>query len=796
MESQPTFDLIAILAQESSLPADRVKAVVALLDEGATVPFIARYRKEVSGGMDEVQIRDLEEKRLYFRELEDRRQSIVASINEQGKLTPELAAKINACRNKQVLEDLYLPYKPKRRNKATTAKEQGLEPLALWIAAQPLEGHLQVEAEKYLDAEKGVAAIQDAINGARDILVENISDHAEVRTLMRQVYLEQGEISTSVVPEKAQERTKFEDYYEYRESAKAMPSHRFLAIRRGETEGILRSALEIENASVLAQIEKMVGVNPDSPLAVEYKKAIGEAFKRRLTIGVETDVRLELKQRADRQAVEIFAGNLENLLLAAPLGGYAVIGIDPGLRTGCKCAAVDATGRYLESMTMYPLRGAGDKDRAADDLAAFIVKHKPRALAIGNGTGGRETEAFAREVIKTRKLGADEPILVVPVSEAGASIYSASEVAREEFPDLDLTIRGAISIARRLQDPLAELVKLDPKSIGVGQYQHDVQQTLLQRKLHEIVESCVNRVGVELNTASASLLSYVAGLGPSLAKRIVEHRNSKGPFADRSGVRSVSGVGPKAFEQSAGFLRVATSANPLDNSAVHPERYSLCEQIALDLGRPLKEIVGRADAFTALDFKRYLAAGVGEPTLRDILEELKKPGRDPREAFEPPRFRDDVNSLEDLVVGMTLEGIVTNVTAFGAFVDIGVHQDGLVHISELADRFIKDASEVVKVGDRLQVRVLEVDLVRKRIALSARKEGARARPETQNPRGDASGSPRPSTGHVGGSRGAQDSGHARQGRRPDDRAASSPRAPNSDRGGFANNPFAAKLGKR
>ncbi|MCZ6887746.1 MAG: helix-hairpin-helix domain-containing protein, partial [Gammaproteobacteria bacterium] len=554
--------------------------------------------------------------------------------------------------------------------------------------------------------------------GARDIVAEIAAENATVRAAARQMFTDQGELVSKAVPKNTKQPTKFEQYYDFRERAKTIPSHRFLAIVRGERDKVLRAHVEVDAARLTRDIERTMGLVASSPFAAQLAEAIRDGYKRLLAPSVENDVRAELKRRSDRDAVDVFADNLRHLLLAAPLGSKAVIGIDPGLRTGCKCVAVDQTGKFLDHLTIYLV--GGNLSGAASDFARFVKLHRPVTIAVGNGTGGRETELFVRKLL--RDTGVLD-LFVVQVNEAGASVYSASDVAREEFPDLDLTVRGAISIARRLQDPLAELVKIDPKAIGVGQYQHDVYQPLLQKKLTEVVESCVNRVGVDLNTASAPLLSYVAGIGSSIAKKIIVHREQNGAFASRKQLLKVSGLGPRAFEQAAGFLRIRGGGHPLDASAVHPERYGLVARMAADLNVELAELVGDSTLARRIDITRYTGEGVGEPTLRDIVAELDKPGRDPREEFEPPKFRDDVNSLEDLQEGMQLEGVVTNVTAFGAFVDVGVHQDGLVHVSQLADRFVKDPKDVVKVGDKLAVRVLDIDLARRRISLSARKEG-------------------------------------------------------------------------
>jgi uncharacterized protein len=710
------INAVPAVANQLGLGHGAVAAVVALLDEGNTVPFIARYRKERTGGLDEVQIRAIEERRAYVVELEQRRAAILASVAEQGKLTAELEGRLRAASSKADLEDLYAPYRPRRKTRASIAREKGYEPLAHKLAAQP---------------DDPVDADADALAGARDIVAETLADTAEIRALVRREFAEHGRLISAVVPGKDSEPTKFEQYYHHDEPVKAIPSHRFLAIRRGEAEGVLRAHVEVDAAKLIAGIERLAKVNPASPWAEQLGLAVADAYKRLLAPSVENDIRGELKQRSDVGAVEFFAKNLRELLLAAPLGTASVIGVDPGLRTGCKCAAIDATGRFLATVTIYISQGDAQAQKAREELAAFVQQFAPRAIAVGNGTGGREAEAFVKQVV----AGVDNRPFVVQVNEAGASVYSASDVAREEFPELDLTIRGAISIARRLQDPLAELVKIEPKSIGVGQYQHDVQQPLLAKKLGDVIESCVNFVGVELNTASAMLLGYVAGIGKALAGKIVAYRDAHGAFKDRAALTEVSGLGPKTFEQAAGFLRIHGGDQPLDASAVHPERYSLVERMAMDLGVGVGELVGNAELVGKLELSRYVSGDVGEPTLRDIAAELVKPGRDPRAEFAPPAFRDDVTTMEHLKQGMVLEGVVTNVTAFGAFVDIGVHNDGLVHVSQLAAGFVKDPSEVVKVGQRLSVRVLDVDLARKRIALTCKTDGGQ-RPQGDRPPGD------------------------------------------------------------
>ncbi|MEQ9077877.1 MAG: Tex family protein [Sandaracinaceae bacterium] len=709
--SQP---LTASVANALSLPDAGVAAVLALLDEGATVPFIARYRKERTGGLDEVQIRAIQERQGTLKALADRKQTVLSAIEEQGALTPALRRAIEACETKTALEDLYAPFKKKRKTRGSMARDKGLGPLADRILAQPRDGSPKRDAQPFVKGE--VKDVEDALAGARDIVAETVADDPRVRGLVRETFLSHGRIQTKAARGKKKERSKFEQYYDFAERIERMPSHRVLAILRGESEGFLRWSVDLDHDRLVGQVERVVGVQPGSPFAGQLREAVKDGYARLLTPSLTNDVKSTLKEKADGEAIEVFADNLRDLLLAAPLGEVPVLAIDPGIRTGCKCAALDATGRYLEDDVIYPDRLRDDAARA---LVKLVKKHGARAVAVGNGPAGRETEAFAREALKDAGIDA----MVVSVSESGASIYSASDVAREEFPDLDLTVRGAISIGRRLQDPLAELVKLDPKAIGVGQYQHDVDQKRLAQKLDEVVESCVNQVGVALNLASAALLSHVAGLGPSLAKRVVEHRESAGRFTRRRELLKEKGLGPKAFEQCAGFLRIQGGREPLDASAVHPERYPLVQRMAKDLGVSVDALVGDAARARSLDLSRYVEGDVGLPTLRDIVAELEKPGRDPREAFEPPRFRDDVREMEDLKAGMQLEGVVTNVTHFGAFVDVGVHQDGLVHVSQLADRYVSDPREVVKVGDRVQVRVLEVDLQRKRISLSRKQLG-------------------------------------------------------------------------
>ena len=704
------------ISLEMNLQTSQTAAVLELLSGGATIPFIARYRKEKTGGLDEVQIRDIEERNTYLTELEERRTAILTAIESQGKLTPELKQQIESAMVKSTLEDLYLPYKPKRRTRATIAREKGLEPLATRILAQPNDGDPRSDAQNFVDAEKGVESIDDALEGANDIVAEIISENANAREFLRDFMVSTGEMISKVVDDKKDERSKFEQYYDYHEAVSAFRGHRFLAIRRGEKEGFLRSEIAVDEDTAVAKILAIMNCRPGTPYAEALSEAARDAFERLLASSIESDVRVDLKQTADREAVDVFAQNVENLLLASPLGAESVIGIDPGIRTGCKVAAVDKTGKYLDNTVIFPQTGNG-KD-AESKLLAFLAKYPSRAIAIGNGTAGRETEAFVRQLVAS--MPDNVRPYVVMVSESGASIYSASDLARDEFPDLDLTVRGAISIARRLQDPLAELVKVDPKSIGVGQYQHDVNQPMLKRKLEEVVESCVNRVGVDLNTASAELLKYVAGIGPTMAKKIVAHRELNGKFQTRAQLLKVSGLGPKTYEQAAGFLRVRESENPLDASAVHPERYALVEKMAADYGVAVADLVGNAALVAKLNVEKYVSDDVGIMTLNDIKAELLKPGRDPRAKFEPPKFNKDVSTIEDLKVGMVLDGIVTNVTNFGAFVDIGVHQDGLVHISALSDQYVSNPADVVTTGQAVKVVVMDVDLVRKRISLSCR----------------------------------------------------------------------------
>jgi len=724
-------DLLIHIAGLLQIPMKGLVATVELLDEGSTVPFIARYRKESTGNLDEVQIRAIEEKLLYFRELVSRKETILASIQEQGKLTDELKARIEQTLDKSELEDLYLPYKPKRRTKAMIAREKGLTPLADYLWNQEPTGEpLETFAMSFVDPEKGVASMDEALEGARHIVAETISDDADIRKLLRHAMFEEGIIVSKKTLETVDEQDKFKMYYDYREPVKQIPSHRMLAIRRGESENVLYFVIELDPERPLALIKGKIHKR-SGDWTHQLNLAAEDAWKRLLNNSITTEVRLELKQRADTDAIQVFRENLQNLLLAPPAGQLTVLGLDPGIRTGCKIAVVDDTGKFLGHDVVYPFQPKNDIAGAERTLKGLIEKFNVRAIAIGNGTASRETDALVRDFLKKEGFSS---IFCVMVNESGASIYSASDIARQEFPDLDLTVRGAISIARRLQDPLAELVKLDPKSIGVGQYQHDVDQSHLHKSLEAVIESCVNRVGVDLNTASWALLRYVAGINERAAQRIVEFRNEHGRFRSRVQLTAVSGIGPKTFEQAAGFLRIRHGDHPLDITAVHPESYPVVEQIAQRLSVSVEQLIEQPALLERLD-KNGLAAGAY--TLNDILEELRKPGRDPRDKFLAPSFKDDVKELGDLQVGMTLEGVVTNVTKFGAFVDVGVHQDGLVHISELADRYIKEPSDVVKVGQIVQVHVLSADAKTKRIALSMKTQGSKptqgAAPQPKKP---------------------------------------------------------------
>ncbi len=709
---------LAKLVTELKLQPRQVAATALLLEEGATVPFIARYRKEKTGELDEVQITAIRDRLEQLEELDKRREAIVKSLEERKLMTETLAAKIAAVETITTLEDIYLPFRPKKKTKATVARDLGLEPLAEILFAQdaatdpqaaavPFVGpEIEIDAKKY-----SVPDVAAALAGGRDILAERFNDDATARAQLRNLYLTKGVIKSKVISGKEEEGAKFKDYFDWQEPAEKAPSHRILAIRRGESEGFLFSRLVPDEIEALGTLERLF-VKGKSPASEQVKLAVQDCFKRLLGFAMEGEARTFFKKRADEEAIRVFADNLRELLLASPLGQKVTLGIDPGFRTGCKVVLLDRQGKLLANDVIYPEKGARDLAEAEAMVKGIVTKFKVEAIAIGNGTASRETETFIR------KLGLPAAIPVVMVSESGASIYSASDVAREEFPDKDITVRGAVSIGRRLMDPLAELVKLDPKSIGVGQYQHDVDQNALKRTLDDVVVSCVNNVGVELNTASKHLLTYVSGLNARVAANIVAHRDEHGPFKSRKELAKVTGLGPKAFEQAAGFLRIRDGAHPLDASAVHPERYELVDKMAADAGCSVLDLLRDSGKRAKIRPEAYVTAEVGLPTLKDILAELSKPGRDPRQQFEAFSFAEGVEKMEDLQPGLKLPGIVTNVTAFGAFVDIGVHQDGLVHISQMSDDFVKNPADVLKVGQRVQATVMEVDMPRKRIALS------------------------------------------------------------------------------
>ncbi|MBC7410931.1 MAG: RNA-binding transcriptional accessory protein [Bacteroidia bacterium] len=700
-----------LIASKLNIDKKQVAATLELLAEGGTVPFLARYRKEATGGLDEVQIINIKNLNNEFEELESRRVFILKTIEEQGKLTPELKAKIEGAAVISQLEDLYLPYKPKRKTRAMAAKEKGLEPLATLIFEQE-SNTIDAEAKAYINAELGVNTTDEAIAGALDIIAELISENETARVGLRNIFKNSAIITSTVRYGKKEEGEKFADYFEWSEPLMKCPSHRLLAMRRGENEGILGIDIAPEVDDAVHGLERLFLKNKNQCTTL-VKKAIGDCYKRLLQPSMESEYRVLTKKIADDAAINVFADNVRELMLAAPLGQKRIMAIDPGFRTGCKVVVLDEQGKLLADSVIYPHTGTGGAVAAEQEVFKLAATHNIEAIAIGNGTAGRETETFVRGI---KML--PETIMVIMVNESGASIYSASDVAREEFPDKDITVRGAVSIGRRLADPLAELVKIDPKSIGVGQYQHDVDQNLLKKKLDEVVESSVNNVGVELNTASKELLTYVAGLGPALANNIVKYRNEKGAFTTRKQLLDVPRMGEKAFEQCAGFLRIRNAKNPLDASAVHPESYATVEAMAKDANCTLEDLINEKSIRETIDIKKYITAKVGEFTLKDILKELEKPGRDPRKEFEIFEFDKTVNKITDLNVGMILPGIVTNVTKFGAFVDIGVHQDGLIHVSQLSDNFISDPSEVVKVGQKVMAEVTEVDVLRKRIALS------------------------------------------------------------------------------
>lgn len=703
------------IAAELNLSQRYTKAVVTLLDEGATIPFIARYRKEATGSLNEVAITAVRDRLEQLSQLDNRKEAILHSLEERGLLTDTLRDQINRSRTMAVLEDLYMPFRPKRRTRATIARERGLEPLAQRLFSQdgidPVNLDPLGEASFFIDIEKGVLSSEEALAGARDIIAEWISEDAPARGAIRDFLLQKARFSSKVISGKEEEGAKYRDYYNWEEPVKTAPSHRILALRRGEKEGFLVLRLMSPDEEALGFLKERF-VKGDRPASEQVREALEDGYQRLLFPSMETEVRMLTKERADEEAIRVFAVNLRQLLLAPPLGEKNILAVDPGFRTGCKVVCLDRQGKLLHADTIFPHKSEKERSEAVKKVIDLCERFNVEAIAVGNGTAGRETETFLNG------LGLSRQIQIISVNESGASIYSASEAAREEFPDQDVTVRGAVSIGRRLMDPLAELVKIDPKSIGVGQYQHDVDQFALKRSLDDIVMSCVNAVGVEVNTASKQLLAYVSGLGPALAKAIVAYRDEHGPFTAREALKKVPRLGPKAFEQAAGFLRIRGASNPLDASAVHPESYPIVKAMAKELGCSVTELMTNEVLRSQIDLKRYLSEKVGMPTLKDIMAELARPGRDPREQFELFAFAEGIEKIEDLRPGLRLPGIVTNITAFGAFVDIGVHQDGLVHLSQLSNRFIKTATEVVKVHQKVMVTVLSVDVERKRIALT------------------------------------------------------------------------------
>ncbi len=708
------------IAAELGLTSKQVRATALLFDEGATIPFIARYRKEATGSLDEVVIGAIRDRLGKLAELDKRREAILKALEERGQLTDELKEKIAAAESLTVLEDIYLPYRPKRRTRATIAKEKGLEPLAQGIFAQD-DKDPATEAAAFVNAEKGVASVEDALAGARDIIAEWVSEDQAARMHMRELYLQHGVFKSKVVTGKEAEGIKYKDYYEWEEPVAKAPSHRILAMRRGEKEGFLSMRINPPEDKALLRLEALF-VKNSGLASQQVRMAVHDSYKRLLSLSIETEIRLATKERAEEEAIKVFAENLRQLLLASPLGQKNILAVDPGIRTGCKVVCLNSQGKLVHNDTLYLHQSEKSSTEAASKIMALCERFQIETIAVGNGTAGRETESFLRSLKLSRKIP------VVMVNESGASVYSASEVAREEFPEQDVTVRGSVSIGRRLMDPLAELVKIDPKSIGVGQYQHDVDQGALKKSLDDVVISCVNKVGVDVNTASKQLLMYVSGLGPQLAKNIVEYRNEHGPFASREELRNVSRLGPSAFEQAAGFLRIREGGNPLDGSAVHPESYPIVDTMARNLQCLVTDLMRNEKIREKIDLKKYVTEKVGMPTLTDIMQELAKPGRDPREKFENVEFAAGIEKLEDVQPGMKLSGVVTNVTAFGAFVDIGVHQDGLVHVSELADRFVKNPNEVVKVQQKVTVTVLDVDLQRRRISLSLKNNPGKKQP--------------------------------------------------------------------
>ena len=712
------------IADELNITAKQVGAVALLLTENATVPFIARYRKEATGSLDEVVITNIRDRLEQLAELDKRREAILESLGKQGNLTAELKYKVMAAETMAVLEDIYLPFRPKRRTRATMAKEKGLEPLAKMLFEQ---GDIDVakEAGKFVNAEKEVDSTETALAGARDIIAEWVSEDQQARADIRSLYQKKGQYICKVIPGKEEEAIKYKDYYDWAELVASAPSHRVLAMRRGAKEKFLLLRVKADEDQAISILDSMF-IKGENAACEQVKLAIRDSYKRLIMLSMETEIRLESKKKADEEAIKVFAENIRQLLLSSPLGEKSILAIDPAFRTGCKVVCLDRQGKLLYNDVIYPLSSEATAKREGTKIMALCQKYNIEAIAIGNGTASRETEAFIRGIA----LGED--IHIVMVNESGASVYSASQVAREEFPDHDITVRGAVSIGRRLMDPLAELVKIAPKSIGVGQYQHDVDQILLKRCLDDTVSSCVNAVGVEVNTASKQLLTHVSGIGPKLAERIVVHRDENGPFESRAEVKKVSGLGDKTFEQCAGFLRIRNAKNPLDASAVHPESYSIVNSMARDLDCAVADLISNSALREKMKLENYVTDTVGLPTLMDIKAELSKPGRDPRKQFELFSFAEGINAIGDLEVGMELPGIVTNITAFGVFVDVGVHQDGLVHISELSDHFVKDPADVVKVHQKVKVRVLEIDIARKRISMSMKKEQTQSKKTARN----------------------------------------------------------------
>ncbi len=705
---------ISEIASELSIKPHQVEATVVLLDNGATIPFIARYRKEATGSLDEVAITGIRDRLDQLRELDSRRESILKSLTERELLTDELRDKIMQATTMTILEDIYLPYRPKRRTRATIAREKGLEPLAELIFAQDPAVDPAVEAKAFIDSEKGVESVEDALSGAGDIIAEWINEDQTARENIRKQFFDGGYFRSQVIKDKEEQGSKFKDYFDWQEPVAAAPSHRILAMRRGANEGFLKLEVTAPEEQALHILE-LLFIKRQSKSSLLVKEALIDGYKRLLSPSMETEVLAATKLQADKEAIKVFAENLRQLLLAPALGQKNVLAIDPGFRTGCKVVCLDRQGGLKHNDVIFPHQNEKQAVLDTTKIISLCEKFDIEAIAIGNGTAGRETEAFIRSI----HLSKDVPIVMV--NESGASVYSASKVAREEFPDEDVTVRGAVSIGRRLMDPLAELVKIDPKSIGVGQYQHDVDQSMLKQSLDDVVVSCVNSVGVEINTASKQLLTYVSGLGPQLAQNIINYRNENGPFESRQGLKKVARLGAKAFEQAAGFLRIRDTVNPLDSSAVHPESYHIVDAMAKDVGCSVIELMKDKSLRMKIRLQNYVTKTVGLPTLNDIMQELDKPGRDPRKQFEIFSFAKDINKIEDVKVGQRYPGIVTNVTAFGAFVDIGVHQDGLVHISQLADRFVKNPADIIKVQQKVTVTVLDVDLDRKRISLSLKK---------------------------------------------------------------------------